>query len=60
LASGGADENVNPMVPTAGEKVFVSHDITAAGAPNGEFDHIVTWISPYVLYNAMIQAGQLH
>lgn len=39
--------------------VFVSRDISLAAAPN-EFDHIVTWISPYVLYNAMIEAGQLH
>jgi prepilin-type N-terminal cleavage/methylation domain-containing protein len=63
LASGGADENSNPAVPSlpaTTKRVFVSHDITAAGAPNGEFDHLVTWISPYVLYNAMIQAGQLH
>ena len=60
LASGGADENGNPVVPTAIKKVFISHDAAATGAPNGEFDHIVTWISPYVLYNAMIQAGQLH
>ena len=56
LASGGTDEDKN----LDGDAVFVSHDITAAGAPNGEFDHLVTWISPYVLYNAMIQAGQLH
>lgn len=42
-----------------GNTVFVSHDISLAAAPN-EFDHLVTWISPYVLYNAMIQAGQLH
>jgi type II secretory pathway pseudopilin PulG len=60
LASGGADENSNPSIPTTLKRVFVSHDITAAGAPNGEFDHLVTWISPYVLYNAMIQAGQMH
>ena len=55
-ASGGADENANLDVDT----VFVSHDIAAAGAANGAFDHLVTWISPYTLYNAMIQAGQLH
>lgn len=51
--AGSADEAENLDSDT----VFVSHDITAA--PN-EFDHLVTWISPYVLYNAMIQAGQLH
>ena len=58
--SGGVDENLNPKTPTNPKSVFVSHDITVAGVPNGEFDHIVTWISPYVLYNAMIEAGQLH
>lgn len=62
LVVGGADENenLNPSLvslPNQIDTVFVSHDISAA--PN-EFDHLVTWISPYVLYNAMIQAGQLH
>ena len=59
LGSGGNDEDENPSVP-ASDSVFVSHDLTAAGAANGEFDHMFTWISPYVLYNAMIEAGQLH
>lgn len=64
LATGGADETENlNAVNVAGiltDTVFVGHDPTATGAPNGEFDHIVTWISPFVLYNAMIEAGQLH
>jgi hypothetical protein len=59
-AAGGVDENANPNVPANPKSVFVSHEVTAAGVANGEFDHIVTWISPYVLYNAMIEAGQLH
>ena len=50
-------QNLNAVGVDQIDTVFVSHDITAA--PN-EFDHLVTWISPYVLYNAMIQAGQLH
>lgn len=54
--AGGDDENEN----LNNDIVFVSHTSTAAGAINGEFDHIVTWLSPYVLYNAMIEAGQLH
>ena len=60
-ASGGVDENVNPNIPSLPatfKSVFVSHGIVA-GSVN-EFDHIVTWISPFVLYNAMIEAGQLH
>ena len=54
LNSGGADEDEN----LDGDNEFVSHDIQANGS-NGEFDHRLVWISPYVLYNAMIQAGQL-
>lgn len=55
-ASGGVDEDEN----LDNDGVFVSHTSTSASAANGEFDHIVTWLSPYVLYNAMIEAGQLH
>ena len=54
LAAGGADENAN----LDNNNVFISHDSRENDA-NGEFDHITTWVSPYVLYNAMIQAGQL-
>ncbi len=53
--SGGADENENLDM----DNIFISHEPIANGE-NGEFDHIVTWISPFVLYNAMIEAGQLH
>ena len=54
-APGGADENEN----LDGNAVFVSHESRKNDA-NGEFDHVVTWISPFILYNAMIEAGQLH
>jgi prepilin-type N-terminal cleavage/methylation domain-containing protein len=52
-------ENLNAVGANQTDTVFVSHEISLAAPPN-EFDHLVTWISPYVLYNAMIQAGQLH
>lgn len=58
LASGGPDESENPKMPTSLKTVFVSHEPSAA--TGNEFDHMVVWISPYVLYNAMIEAGQLH
>jgi prepilin-type N-terminal cleavage/methylation domain-containing protein len=52
-AGRGADEIAN----LAGNRVFVSHEmITTAGS---EFDDIVSWISPNILYNRMIAAGQL-
>lgn len=56
--SGGIDEGQNLTVPV--NTVFVSHTMTTATSANGEFDHMVTWLSPYILYNAMIMAGQLH
>lgn len=63
-AIGGADETANLNDADANgivdDGVFVSHEPRSATDPNGEFDHVVTWISPYVLYNAMIEAGQLH
>ena len=52
-------DNINAVSANQIDTEFVSRDISLAAAPN-EFDHLVTWISPYVLYNAMIQAGQLH
>ncbi len=52
----GADEVANKIATT----IFYSRTQTAGGSVAGEFDDLVTWISPYVLYNAMIQAGQLH
>jgi prepilin-type N-terminal cleavage/methylation domain-containing protein len=51
----GSDELKN----MDGNRVFVSHDPTAASDSNGEFDDIVTWLSPNILYNRMIAAGRL-
>jgi prepilin-type N-terminal cleavage/methylation domain-containing protein len=61
-AVGGADETANlndaDVNGIIDDVVFVSHDQVTTGA--NAFDHIVVWISPFTLYNAMIQAGQLH
>ena len=59
-AAGGADETENLNAVGGVDTVFVHHDLAALGAPNGEFDHLMVWISPFVLYNSMIEAGQLH
>ncbi len=54
-------ENLNAIGVNQTDTIFVSRDTTLAPQANpNEFDHIVVWISPFVLYNAMIQAGQLH
>lgn len=40
-------------------RTFVFHIATPSTATNGEFDDIMVWLSPYVLYNRMIAAGKL-
>lgn len=41
------------------DAVFVSHSPTAATSPGGEFDDLVTWLSPGLVFNRMIAAGRL-
>lgn len=40
------------------DRLFVSHTQTPAGSGN-EFDDLLTWLSPNILYNRMISAGKL-
>jgi prepilin-type N-terminal cleavage/methylation domain-containing protein len=56
----GTDETANPNPNSVNnDKVFVSHEPRPSGAPNGEFDDILTWLSPNILYNRMVAAGKL-
>lgn len=50
-----ADEQENGDADT----FFVSHDVTDASGPAGEFDDIVGWLSLHVLLSRMLSAGQL-
>ncbi len=53
----GSDEAENPNPNSAdNDRVFVSH--TPTGSPN-EFDDLVVWISPNILINRMVAAGEL-
>jgi prepilin-type N-terminal cleavage/methylation domain-containing protein len=48
------------MVPAVGAaNDFVSRTLTPADAPAGEFDDLVTWLSPNVLFNRMVAAQRL-
>ena len=54
------DENANPNSNSAdNNQTFVSHDRAGENNPNGEFDDIVIWLSPNILYARMITAGRL-
>lgn len=53
--AGGADEAVNQGAAA----IFVTHEPTPSAAANGEFDDIVVWLSPNVLFNRMVAAGKL-
>lgn len=48
-----SDEAENINGPSTGDTNFVSHDFTS------DFDDIVVWISPNILNNRMVAAGQL-
>ena len=50
----GTDEAANGNA----DRLFVSHTPTPASGGN-EFDDLVTWLSPNILYNRMISAGKL-
>ena len=53
-SSTNTDEDTNAAAST----LFFSRDQSTV-ASGGEFDDIVTWIPPYVLFNRMIAAGKL-
>ena len=60
-AMNGADEaeNVDTFIPALvpADRAFVMHD--AASGHQREFDDIVIWLSPTVLYNRLVSAGAL-
>lgn len=54
----GADEAANPNPNSANiDPVFVSHTMSATAG--NDFDDIVTWLSPNILFNRMVAAGKL-
>jgi len=57
----GSDEAANPNPNSAAtvDRVFISHSLTSAAETGGVFDDQVTWLSPYILFNRMVQAGRL-
>jgi prepilin-type N-terminal cleavage/methylation domain-containing protein len=57
LGAPGADEQEN--VDAVPDFDFVAHEPRPSGAAAGEFDDLVGWISPNILYNRLIAAGAI-
>ena len=57
VAANAAGENVAYLV--GGNQVFVSRNYSSVDSAAGQFDDLIIWVSPYVLYSRMIDAGQL-
>ena len=53
------DEAANQPVPVGAHPIFVSRTLTLPGAGSTEFDDLVVWLSPNVLFNRMVAAGKL-
>jgi len=54
------DEAQNPNANGGSfDRIFVSRTQSGSGAPGGTFDDIVEWIGPAILFNRLVQAGQL-
>ncbi len=51
----GIDELEN----TNGNATFISRPQSTVGATSGEFDDVVAWISPNILFNRMVAAARL-
>jgi prepilin-type N-terminal cleavage/methylation domain-containing protein len=51
--------NPNPNSAVVADRVFISHERAASTSANGEFDDMVVWLSPNILFNRMIAAGRL-
>jgi prepilin-type N-terminal cleavage/methylation domain-containing protein len=57
--AGGADEETNVHFVTVADGTFVAHEPRAPGGAGGEFDDLVIWLSPNILYNRLIAAGAI-
>jgi type II secretory pathway pseudopilin PulG len=57
--AGAGDEEANAHFTPPADGTFVAHEPRPAGAPGGQFDDLVLWISPNILYNRLISAGAI-
>lgn len=58
LSRGNSTWNESGPYDRAG-RVFIYRTAAVAGSSGGEFDDMVSWLSPYILFIQMVNAGQL-
>ena len=57
VVANGAGEGLAYSV--GNNRAFVSKNYSGTGSTAGQFDDLIVWVSPYILYSRMIEAGQL-
>jgi hypothetical protein len=57
VAANAAGENLAYTVGSG--NAFVSKSYSSEDATAGQFDDLIVWESPYILYSRMLEAGQL-
>lgn len=57
VAKNALGENLDYTV--SDDLIFINRDFSGAGATADKFDDLIVWVSPYILYSRMIEAGQL-
>lgn len=58
VAKNATGENLEYTVGNGTD--FVSKSYSSADSTAGQFDDLIIWVSPYVLYSRMIEAGQIN
>jgi len=51
--------SADEMENSNGDRLFVSRPLGASGSAGGQFDDVIVWLSPNILYNRMVVAGKL-
>lgn len=58
-AQGAQGVNVDERSNAISSNIFISRPASGQGQPGGEFDDIVVWIAPGILFNRMVAAQRL-
>jgi len=57
--SGATGRGPDAAANRDGDRVFVAHEARSAAGDGGEFDDLLLWLPPTILYNRLVAAGRL-